>query len=123
MVNLGQGVAWDDYIGRGIRRNHPEDYAEYVRGIDLASFDIYPVVHFSPAVAGRLWFVPQRVRAVEQMGRPEALKAQFKARLLHADQQHGLDGAAALGICNRSVDLSQGVILHQSVERKAPLVI
>src|SRR5580658_4035232 len=51
MVNLGQGVAWDDYIGRGDRRNHPEDYAEYVKGSDIASFDIYPVVHDSPEVA------------------------------------------------------------------------
>ena len=48
-------MAWDDYIGRGIRRNHPEDYAEYVRGSDIASFDIYPEAHDSPAVAGRLW--------------------------------------------------------------------
>ena len=55
MVNLGQGVAWDDYIGRDIRRNHAEDYAEYARGSDIASFDIYPEAHDSPAVAGRLW--------------------------------------------------------------------
>jgi hypothetical protein len=68
MVNLGQGVAWDDDIGRGIRRNHPEDYAEYVRGSDLASFDIYPVAHDSPVVAGKLWFVSARGRAFEQMG-------------------------------------------------------
>ena len=27
LLNLGQGVAWDNYIGRGVRRNHPEDYA------------------------------------------------------------------------------------------------
>jgi hypothetical protein len=30
LLNLGQGVAWDNYIGRGLRRNHPEDYPEYV---------------------------------------------------------------------------------------------
>ena len=23
LLNLGQGVAWDNYIGRGVRRNHP----------------------------------------------------------------------------------------------------
>jgi hypothetical protein len=45
LLNLGQGVAWDNYIGRGVRRNHPEDYPEYVKGCDIASFDIYPVVH------------------------------------------------------------------------------
>jgi hypothetical protein len=57
MLNLGQAVAWDDYIGRGVRRNHPEDYPPYVRGCDIASFDIYPVTHDSPRIAGNLWYV------------------------------------------------------------------
>ena len=83
MVNLGQGVAWDDYIGRGIRRNHLEDYAEYVRGSDIASFDIYPEAHDSPVVAGKLRFVPQRVERLSKWAAPKALKAQFKARLPH----------------------------------------
>ena len=45
MLNLGQGVAWDGWYGRGVRTNHPEDYAEYVKGCDIASFDIYPASH------------------------------------------------------------------------------
>jgi hypothetical protein len=57
LLNLGQGVAWDNYIGRGVRRNHPEDYAEYVKGADIASFDIYPACHENQEVAGKLWFV------------------------------------------------------------------
>jgi hypothetical protein len=57
LLNLGQGVAWDDYIGRGVRRGHPEDYPEYVRGSDIVSFDIYPVVHENPKIAGRLEYV------------------------------------------------------------------
>ena len=57
LLNLGQGVAHDDYIGRGIRKNHPEDYPEYVKGCDIASFDIYPVTHNEPAIAGKLEFV------------------------------------------------------------------
>jgi hypothetical protein len=57
LMNLGQGVAHDDYIGRGIRKNHPEDYPEYVKGCDIASFDIYPVTHENPAIAGKLEFV------------------------------------------------------------------
>ena len=56
-LNLGQGVAFDNYIGRGTRRNHPEDYAEYIRGSDIVSFDIYPAVHDHPEVAGKLEFV------------------------------------------------------------------
>src|SRR5436190_16817984 len=57
LLNLGQGVAWDKYIGRGVRRNHPEDYPEYVKGCDIASFDIYPVNHDSREVSSKLWFV------------------------------------------------------------------
>jgi hypothetical protein len=64
MLNLGQSVAWDNYIGRGVRRNHPEDYPEYVKGGDIVSFDIYPVVHDSPEVAGKLEFV---ARGVERL--------------------------------------------------------
>ena len=71
MVNLGQGVAWDGYIGRGIRRNHPEDYAEYVKGSDIASFDIYPVAHDSPVVADKLRFVLQRVGRMIQWAAPK----------------------------------------------------
>lgn len=61
LLNLGQGVAWDQYIGRGVRRNHPEDYAEYLKGSDIVSFDIYPACHQDPAVAGKLWFVADGV--------------------------------------------------------------
>lgn len=69
LLNLGQGVAWDNYIGRGVRRNHPEDYARYVQGCDIASFDIYPVVHDSPEIAGKLEYVARGVsRLVEWAG-------------------------------------------------------
>lgn len=61
LLNLGQGVAWDGWHGRGVRTNHPEDYPEYVKGCDLASFDIYPACHESPQVQGKLWFVAQGV--------------------------------------------------------------
>lgn len=61
MLNLGQGVAWDNWHGRGVRSRHPEDYVEYVKGSDIVSFDIYPAVHDHPEVAGKLWFVAQGV--------------------------------------------------------------
>lgn len=61
LLNLGQGVAWDGWYGRGVRTNHPEDYPEYIKGCDLVSFDIYPVVHSRPEVAGKLWFVPRGI--------------------------------------------------------------
>ena len=64
MLNLGQGVAWDNWIGRGPRTHHPEDYPEYVSGCNIASFDIYPVIHSSTEVAGKLSFV---ARGVERL--------------------------------------------------------
>ena len=62
ILNLGQGVAWDGWRGRGVRTNHPEDYPEYIKGCDIASFDIYPAVHSKPEVAGNLWFVAKGVK-------------------------------------------------------------
>jgi hypothetical protein len=72
VLNLGQGVAWDGWHGRGVRTNHPEDYLEYVKGCDIASFDIYPVAHDKPAVAGNLWYVAQGVERLTKwaQGRP-----------------------------------------------------
>jgi hypothetical protein len=58
LLNLGQGVAWDGWFGRGVRTNHPEDYREYLKGCDIASFDIYPASHETKEIAGNLWYVP-----------------------------------------------------------------
>src|SRR5262245_15972653 len=60
-LNLGQGVAWDQWFGRGTRTNHLEDYPEYVKGCDIASFDIYPAAHDHRDVAGKLWLVADGV--------------------------------------------------------------
>jgi hypothetical protein len=73
LLNLGQGVAWDNWIGRGVRRNHPEDYPEYVKGCDIASFDIYPAVHDNPEVAGKLEFVGHGVQRLKQWTRGEKM--------------------------------------------------
>ena len=66
MLNLGQGVAWDGWYGRGVRTNHPEDYPEYVKGCDIVSFDIYPACHENKEVAGKLWYVPKGVDRLRQ---------------------------------------------------------
>jgi hypothetical protein len=71
LLNLGQGVAWDNWIGRGVRRNHPEDYPEYAKGCDIVSFDIYPAVHDKPEVAGKLEFVAHGVERLGQWTRSE----------------------------------------------------
>ena len=66
MLNLGQGVAYDNYIGRGVRRGKLEDYPKYVQGCDIVSFDIYPVVHDAKEIAGRLWYVPRGVSRLRE---------------------------------------------------------
>ncbi|MFQ5505905.1 MAG: hypothetical protein ACE5F1_14085 [Planctomycetota bacterium] len=60
-LNLGQGVANDRWIGRGVRTGHLEDYPAYVRGADIVSFDIYPVASSRPEVHGKLELVARGV--------------------------------------------------------------
>jgi hypothetical protein len=68
LLNLGQGVAWDRYVGRGVRTNHPEDYAEYMKGSDIVSFDIYPVVHDNAEIAGKLYKPAEGVERLRKWG-------------------------------------------------------
>ena len=56
-LNLGQGVANDTYNGRGeVCGRHSEHYAEYIRGADIVSYDVYPVNSKYP-----LWWVGEGV--------------------------------------------------------------
>jgi hypothetical protein len=66
MLNLGQGVAYDNYIGRGVRRGRLEDYPKYIQGSDIVSFDIYPAVHETPEIAGHLEYVPKGVTRLRE---------------------------------------------------------
>jgi len=65
-LNLGQGVAWDGWVGRGPRTGHPEDYPAYLEAADIASFDIYPVTSTRKPVAGRLELIG---RGIERLHR------------------------------------------------------
>ena len=67
-LNLGQGVAWDGWIGRGTRTNHPEDYAEYAKGADIVSFDIYPVNSTNADTKEKLWLIAFGVDRLRQWG-------------------------------------------------------
>jgi hypothetical protein len=61
MLNLGQGVANDDWKGRGPGASL-DDYPGYVRGSDIVSFDVYPVAGIDRADGGELlWYVPKGV--------------------------------------------------------------
>ncbi len=72
-LNLGQGVAWDMWYGRGTRTNHPEDYPLYALGADILSYDIYPVNSTHTDVKEKLWLVAygvDRLRTWSNYGKP-----------------------------------------------------
>src|SRR6185503_7561076 len=61
LLNLGQGVANDDWKGRGSGAKR-EDYLTYVKGADIVSFDVYPVAGIEREDgANFLWDVPKGV--------------------------------------------------------------
>ncbi len=70
LLNLGQGVANDEWRGRGSGARR-DDYRTYVQGGDVLSFDVYPVVGIDkPDGENYLWYVPKGVdRLVGWSGR------------------------------------------------------
>lgn len=72
LLNLGQGVANDEWVGRG-PEGHPEDYLTYVKGGDIVSFDVYPVAGINkPDGENYLWYVAKGVERL--MGWTEGKK-------------------------------------------------
>ena len=64
-LNLGQGVANDSWVGRGVCTG-TSDYPDYTRGADIVSFDVYPVNDGLP-----LWYVAQGVDRLRQWSNHE----------------------------------------------------
>jgi hypothetical protein len=64
-LNLGQGVSYTDWIGRGLCRGRTELYPVanngYLNGCDIVSFDIYPVNSNDPNVSEKLWMVAKGI--------------------------------------------------------------
>ncbi len=60
-LNLGQGVSFINYNGRGACKGNVELYKSafggYLKGCDIGSFDIYPVNSSYPEVQNNLWYV------------------------------------------------------------------
>jgi hypothetical protein len=66
LLNLGQGVANDEWRGRGPGARR-EDYHTYVKGGDIVSFDVYPVVGIGkPDGENYLWYVAKGVERLVQ---------------------------------------------------------
>ncbi|MBM3214096.1 hypothetical protein FJZ36_04195 [Candidatus Poribacteria bacterium] len=60
LLNLGQGVANDNWRGRG-SWGKKEDYPEYVKGCDIVSYDVYPVADRALTDGDNLWLVAEGV--------------------------------------------------------------
>jgi len=68
-LNLGQGVSYISYIGRGSACSGRTDmYPQYIRATDIVSYDIYPVNSTYPATKGNLWYVPKGVDSLRMWG-------------------------------------------------------
>jgi hypothetical protein len=68
MLNLGQGVANDEWKGRGANATL-DVYPQYIRGADIVSFDVYPVTNIDkPDGENYLWYVAKGVDRLEQWG-------------------------------------------------------
>jgi hypothetical protein len=65
-LNFGQGVANEEWVGRGVCTGQDEDYPEYITGADIISFDIYPAVSSYDNVASNLWYVAYGVKRLRQ---------------------------------------------------------
>ena len=60
-MNLGQGVSYIDWVGRGTCTADTLSYPEYIEGCDIISFDIYPVTSKYDLIRNNLWYVPQGI--------------------------------------------------------------
>jgi len=60
-LNLGQGVSYVDWVGRGTCRADTLSYPEYIESCDIISYDIYPVTSKYDLIRNNLWYVPQGI--------------------------------------------------------------
>lgn len=64
-LNLGRGVSATNWVGRGECTGNTDMYKEsengYLKGCDIASYDIYPVNSPEPEIRDSLWYVAKGV--------------------------------------------------------------
>ena len=69
-LNVGRGVAYTEWIGRGVCKGRTDMYMVanngYLKGCDIASFDIYPVNSREDEVRGQLWYVAKGIDSLQQ---------------------------------------------------------
>jgi len=68
-TSFSLAVAYGDYVARGNRKNHPEDFPEYLKGLDIAAFDIYPGIHQYTPANGKYWTIAKGTRQLVEWTR------------------------------------------------------
>jgi hypothetical protein len=66
LLQLGQGVAYDRWPGRGTCTGKLEMYLDYVKGGDILTFHVFPVNTEDPAVHGKLALLAKGVDRLRQ---------------------------------------------------------
>jgi len=61
-TSFSLAVVYPECAARANRKNHPEDFPEYMKGLDIVAFDIYPGIHQYKKAAGKYWTVAKGVR-------------------------------------------------------------
>jgi hypothetical protein len=68
-LNVGQGVAYLNYIGRGACSGNIDSYKVstngYLKGCDIGSFDIYPVNSEYKEIKNNLWYIAKGVDSLK----------------------------------------------------------
>ena len=67
MLNFGQGVANPYWRGRGLCNGDRGYYAKAAAGVDILSFDIYPVGSRTSQIKGKLEYVAYGVRELKKI--------------------------------------------------------
>ena len=69
-LNVGRGVAYTNWVGRGVCRGRTDMYMVsnngYLKGCDIASFDIYPINAREKEVEGQLWYVAKGIDNLQE---------------------------------------------------------
>lgn len=69
-LNVGRGVAYTDWIGRGVCRGRTDMYKisnnGYLKGCDIASFYLYPVNSREEEVKDKLWYMAKGIDSLQE---------------------------------------------------------
>jgi len=73
MIGFGQGVANKYWRGRGPCNGDENYYSIAAHGVDILSFDIYPVASSTPQVKGKLEYVARGVARLSKIARKDQM--------------------------------------------------